>query len=164
MLRTIVLFLATAGFATAWAAAPSLEMRDLDGELHRLSDYRGKWIIVNYWATWCPPCLEELPELVQFHERHKARDAVVLGVNMEEIGQDELERFVDEQFITFPVFPGHMGMDTVGPVPGLPTTFLVGPDGKMVARRLGRVTTEQLEEYIGTHQAADGSDVVLAGQ
>jgi len=163
VLRTIFLMLATGWLGAAWAAPPSLEMRDLDGDLHRLSDYRGKWVVVNYWATWCPPCLDELPELGDFHERHKDRDAVVLGVNMEEIDRDELARFVDEQFITFPIFPGNMGMETVGPVPGLPTTFLVGPDGRRVARRLGGVTAGQLEEYIDAHQSGTNPDVAVAG-
>ena len=61
-------------------------MPDLSGKMRSLEDYRGKWVIVNYWATWCPPCQEEIPDLVDFHDSHKDTDAVVLGVNFEDIG------------------------------------------------------------------------------
>ena len=74
---------------------------DLDGRIHRLSDYRGKWVLVNYWATWCPPCREELPELEVFHDNHKDRDAVVLGLDMEDIDKERLREFVEEQFLSY---------------------------------------------------------------
>ena len=69
---------------------------DIDGRAHSLSDYRGKWVLVNYWATWCPPCLEELPELEVFHTNAEGK-AVVLGVNMEEIDEPQLRAFVEQQ-------------------------------------------------------------------
>jgi len=122
---------------------------DIHGKLQRLSDYRGKWVLVNYWATWCPPCLEELPELEVFHDSHKDRDAVVLGLNMEDIGVDRLRAFVEEQFLSFPVLmagsrPGKM----LGRVPGLPTSFLVNPEGDVVARQVGPVDGKSIESFI----------------
>lgn len=59
------------------AAEPDYAPRDYKGVEHRLSDYRGKWVVMNFWATWCPPCLEEIPELAKFHAEHKDKDAVV---------------------------------------------------------------------------------------
>lgn len=129
-------------------ANPDFTLLDLDGKPHRLSDYRGKWVVVNYWATWCPPCLEEIPELVDFHDRHKNQDAVVLGVNMEQVSMDKLRQFVEENFVSYPVLPGSSSMSTVGPVQGLPTTYLVAPDGRLVARQVGGVTAAGIETFI----------------
>ncbi|GAB4290146.1 MAG: hypothetical protein Kow0096_03490 [Thiohalomonadaceae bacterium] len=147
MLRTGLLFallLITAGAV----ANPDFTLQDIDGRQHRLSDYRGKWVVVNYWATWCPPCREEIPELVEFHERHKDHDAVVLGVNMEQVAIDKLRQFVEENFVSYPVLPGSSSMATVGPVRGLPTTYLVAPDGRLVARQVGGVTAAGIESFI----------------
>jgi len=132
----------------AVAANPDFTLLDLDGKQHRLSDYRGKWVVVNYWATWCPPCLEEIPELADFHDKHKDSNAVVLGVSMEQVSMEKLRQFVDENFVTYPVLPGTPSMDTIGPVSGLPTTYLVNPDGRLVARQVGGVTAAGIETFI----------------
>jgi peroxiredoxin len=129
-------------------ANPNFSLHDMDGKLHELSDYRGKWVVINYWATWCPPCLEELPELVDFHERHKDSDAVVLGINTEQITQNKLRKFIDENFISYPVFQDTAATANVAPVRGLPTTFLVAPDGRLVAKQTGAVTAAGIEEFM----------------
>lgn len=121
----------------------------LDGETHKLSDYRGKWVIVNYWATWCPPCIEEIPDLVDFHEQHHSKDAVVLGVNFETIGLQQLRAFVDKLSITYPILRGDESPVTpLGTIPGLPTTIIVSPAGVPVARQEGPVTKAALEDFI----------------
>ena len=141
-----------AGAATADTV--DFKLPDLHGESHRLSDYRGRWVVVNYWATWCPPCLEELPELEVFHHAHSADKAVVLGVNMEDIERDELQRFVAQQFLSFPVLvAGARPQSLVGRIPALPTTFLVNPLGEVVARQVGPVTAAALERYIEQYEA-----------
>ena len=120
-----------------------------DGTSHKLSDYRGRWVVVNYWATWCPPCLEEIPELVDFHERNKAGNAVVLGVNFEDISDASLQEFLEGQLITYPILREQPGASTVlGSVPGLPTTFIVSPEGVPMARQVGPITAAMLEAYI----------------
>jgi peroxiredoxin len=145
------------------AAAPSLSAEEVDfsypgtdGNTYRLSDYRGKWVLVNYWATWCPPCLEELPELEVFHDNHKDRDAVVLGLNMEDIGADRLRAFVEEQFLSFPVLmAGSQPREMLGSVPGLPTSFLVTPEGKVVARQVGPIDGKAIEAFIDNYKKND---------
>ncbi len=133
----------------AGAEAVKYELPDLNGEVQSLDQYRGKWVVVNYWATWCPPCLEEIPDLVDFHERHKDRDAVVVGINFEDIGRDRLVEFVDSYLVTYPILRSEpLPMTPLGPIPGLPTTYLIDPDGNKVARQVGPLTGKQLEEYI----------------
>lgn len=153
-------------FAVALGAAANtvdFELPDLEGKLHRLSDYRGKWIVVNYWATWCPPCLEEMPELEMFHINHKDKDAVVLGVNMETIDASELREFVEQQFISYPVLREKPALYTeLGQVSGMPTTFLVAPDGHLAARQVGQVTATMLENTIREYKQHSAPGYSLA--
>ena len=129
--------------------AADASWKDLNGKTVNLSDYRGKWVVVNYWATWCPPCREEIPELVKFHEAHKDKDAVVLGVNAEKPDIPKLKDFVDTYFISYPILLGNSGLDSaMGPIPALPTTFLVTPEGNVIARNVGQVTGEMIEAFI----------------
>lgn len=142
---------------TAARAEPvDFELPDINGVKHKLSDYRGKWVLVNYWATWCPPCLEELPELVIFHETHKDTDAVVLGVNFEDVDTATLKKFIDNYSISYPVVrskPGASG--ALGAIPGLPTSYLVNPQGEVIARQVGPVTGKKIEKFIADETAAN---------
>ncbi len=145
VLTTAVFFLAGA----ANAEPVNYSLPDISGKTRSLEDYRGKWVIVNYWATWCPPCLEEIPDLVDFHEKHMDKDAVVLGINYENIGTEQLVTFVDSYMISYPVLRTEpVAVTPLGAVPGLPTTYIIAPDGSPVARQVGPVTREQLEAYI----------------
>jgi thiol-disulfide isomerase/thioredoxin len=142
----IILVLATAG---AFADPVNYSLPDINGKMHSLADYRGKWVVVNYWATWCPPCQQEIPDLEDFYDHHKDKDAVVLGVNFENIGKDQLKQFVDSFLISYPVLRAKPSAETpLGPIPGLPTTYIIDPDGNRVARQVGPVTGKQLDEYI----------------
>ncbi len=136
--------------ASVCAGPVDFSLPDLEGVQHRLSDYRGKWVVVNYWATWCPPCLEEMPELETFHDSHKDKDAVVLGVNLEQINLSRLRNFVEEQFLSYPVLRDRPRTTTeLGPIPGMPTTYVVSPEGELAARQVGGVTRDMLEDFIG---------------
>jgi peroxiredoxin len=122
---------------------------DITGKEHKLSNYRGKWVVVNYWATWCPPCITEIPELVDFHEARKNRDAVVLSVSFENIGVNALRQFSEEYFINYPVLRTSPAPSSpLGAIPGLPTTFLVSPEGNVVARQVGPVTAKLIADFI----------------
>jgi len=145
----LIILLAIVAVPAGYAEPVDFVLPDLDGKQRRLSEFRGKWVLVNYWATWCPPCLEELPELEVFHTEHQHRDAVVIGVNMEDIALPRLRAFVEDQFISFPVLRAKpASRSALGAIPGLPTSYLVSPMGELVARQVGLVDREMIERYI----------------
>ena len=150
MNRTWQIILATLLLLTAsQAGAVDYELPDMEGQMQSLDQYQGKWVIVNYWATWCGTCLKELPDLVSMHENNKDKDIVVVGVNFESIGNDQLKAFVAEQSIPYPVLRSEpVPVTALGKVPALPTTYIIDPDGKVVAGEVGLVSWQNLEDYI----------------
>jgi len=157
MFRGIVILLLSSIIISAHAEQYQFEMPDIRGKQHKLSDYRGKWVIVNYWATWCPPCLEEIPELVEFHEKHSHGKAVVLGIDYEEVDRAYLKSFIDEYFISYPVLiPNLSQQPPFGRLLGLPTTYVLSPDGKLAATKIGGVTIEWLKSVITDVKVTSG--------
>lgn len=131
------------------ARAVDYELPDVHGDIQSLDQYKGKWLIVNYWATWCGTCMKELPELKGFHEDNKDSGAVVVGINFEFIEQEELRKFVNDKSIPYTVLSTKPVRETpLGTVPALPATYIVDPQGKVVAGEIGIVTQKNLENYI----------------
>lgn len=155
MAKLSVLMLALLFSSLAQAEPIDFSLPDLQGNQRSLSEFRGKWVVLNYWATWCPPCLEEIPDLVAFHDRHADKDAVVIGLNYENIPAAQLKTFADQYFISYPVLvngdirPAHARL-AVG---GMPTSYIISPEGEPVARQIGTITVDQLEAYISKQQA-----------
>lgn len=145
----LTLFLLT---SYASAQAKDVEFVDLDGKAVKLSDFKGKWVVVNFWATWCPPCLKEIPDLTIFHEEHKDKDAIVLGVNYETNSVAKVKAFSEQQMINFPVVRLKDGADgrttPWGPLRGLPTTYMISPKGEPVAATTGLVDLKALEAFM----------------
>jgi len=135
------------------ALAIDMPLTDINGNKVNLASYQGKWVVVNYWATWCPPCIVEMPELQSFHDEHVNKDAIVIGINTELIGKQQLQSFLEDYFITYPVFRSKPTQQSeLGLIPGLPTTFLVTPEGEVVARQVGPVTREMIEQFMNNWQ------------
>ena len=141
----IVIFLT----ALLWAlSAQAFSLKDSKGRTHTLSGYKGKWVLVNFWATWCPPCLAEIPDLVALSE-NKKNNLVVLGVAMDYQDPKKVLDFADQMMVSYPIVLGNYKMaEQVGAVPGLPTTYLYNPQGKLVAYNVGALTREAVERYI----------------
>ena len=140
--------------ASGAAADPVSEfsLPDLDGKPQTLAPYRGKWIIINYWATDCPPCLKEIPELERFYQAHKDKDAVVVGVNYEDIKLPWLKDFIQSVKMTYPVLRAELDSVTpFGAIKILPTTIIVSPQGELMGAQAGAVTAEMIDHYIRDH-------------
>lgn len=139
--------------ASPLAHATGYTLPDLDGHLQSLDQYRGKWIVVNYWATWCGTCRKELPDLASLARQHRDGDIVVVGINFEDIDTSALKTFVASQDMPYRVLRTRPIRKTpLGPVPALPTTYIIDPTGKTVAGEIGLVTQRNLEDYIASQR------------
>ena len=117
--------------------APDFELSDLDGDRHRLSDYRGRVVIVNFWATWCPPCRAEMPSMQSAWEQLEHEGIMMLGIDVGE-DEDTIFQFTADYPVDFPLLLDLDSQVTAQwPVRGLPTTFIVDPQGNIVYRAIG---------------------------
>ncbi|HXZ96729.1 MAG TPA: TlpA disulfide reductase family protein [Burkholderiales bacterium] len=131
------------------AHAEDFSLTDTQGQTHRLNDYHGKWVLVNFWATWCPPCLEEIPDLVALYESHR-NELEVIGVAMEYRDSKAVIDFADKMFISYPVVLGDDKIAAqIGKVNGLPTSFIFSPSGKLVMRHVGPLNRQTIEQFLG---------------
>ncbi|MFT4248401.1 MAG: TlpA disulfide reductase family protein [Pseudomonas sp.] len=139
---------ASAGVAQATAEYPALALPTVDGGRYDLAEHRGKWVLVNFWATWCGPCLKEMPELSALHTM---RDNIeVVGLAYEDIEPAQMQAFLKAHPVSYPIAI----LDTYAPPKdfatprGLPVTYLIAPDGKVVKQFLGPVNARDAEAAV----------------
>ena len=131
--------------ALAAPASLAFELTDTQGKPHRLADYQGRWVVVNFWATWCVPCIQEIPEIAEFHREHA--QVVVIGVAMDDGNAAKVKRFAAKVGHAYPlVLADEKVTKQLGEPRALPTTRVFDPAGKVVYDRVGRVTKKSLEE------------------
>jgi thiol-disulfide isomerase/thioredoxin len=129
------------------AQAHAFTFIDSSGKKLTLSAYKGKWVLINFWATWCPPCLKEIPDLVSLYESRK--DVMVIGIAMDYRDPKTVMKFVDSLSISYPIVLGDKRIAAqIGPVSMLPTTYLFDPQGKPAAYKVGLVSRADLEEFM----------------
>lgn len=131
--------------------AGDFSFQDMRGNTLSLSGYKGKWVLVNFWATWCPPCQAEIPELNALAASHK--DLVVIGIAMDYANAKVVDDFAKKHRIAYPIVLGKRSIaQQVGDFDVLPTSYLYSPDGEQVAVQRGALTRDGVEGFIRGRQ------------
>lgn len=136
--------------------APQWTARDLKGQTVASTQYADSLVLLNFWATWCGPCVKELPDLEKLHANFKDRGFKVVGVNLDEGDSSDIEDFIRKRNLSFPVIrpiSNHM-MEDFGGIRYIPTSFLISPDGKIIRRFDGKVSFDSLESIVEQHLPA----------
>lgn len=143
--------MATSQFAVAeTASGANFMLKDTAGIKHQLANYKGKWVLVNYWATWCPPCLEEVPDLVNLYDQRRKKDLMIFGVVFDYESVQSVKEYVDDMLMSYPVVLGDdQVIAQIGSADVLPTTFFYNPQGELVKIKRGLITKQYVEKIIG---------------
>ncbi|MFC3651880.1 TlpA family protein disulfide reductase [Dyella humi] len=133
----------------AMPTQPSLKVTTLDGKPYDLAAQRGHWVIVNFWATWCVPCIKEMPDISQFVKTHP--DVRAIGIAYDDTEAADIRAFLDKHPVSFPVAQVTMDkpLTDFDEPRGLPTTYLIAPDGKVAKHFMGPITPASLSAAIG---------------
>ena len=116
---------------------PPIDLPDLAGNNVTLADFEGKVVIIDLWATWCPPCRQEIPFLVELYEDLKDEGLVVVGVGLDDGGADALRPFAEQNGVTYPILVGNRGVGSAYGVTGIPTSFFIGRNGRIASKHVG---------------------------
>ena len=155
MKRFFLCLLLLLSFVSFYGQAEEFQFRfeDSKGKIHQLSDYRGKWVLVNFWATWCPPCLEEIPDLISLYEDRN--DVIIIGIAMDYADTETVIKFTEAMSIPYPIVFGNREMASqLDELSMLPSTYLFDPAGKPAARKIGLLTREEIEKFMQSYSGS----------
>ncbi len=128
--------------------APEFALKDLSGRTLTLADYRGKVVLLNFWATWCEPCRQEIPEFIQL--QNKSRNLQIVGISLDD-SADPVHTFYKEFKINYPVAVGDAALATkYGGILGLPVSFLIGCDGRVSSKHIGEADIPEMTQEINS--------------
>jgi thiol-disulfide isomerase/thioredoxin len=127
---------------------PVWELKDPDGKLVKSSDFDGKVVILDFWATWCPPCKAEIPGFIELQKKYGEKGLVVIGVSLDEQGLSVVKQFMKEFGMNYPVVMGDVKLMQDFGGTAIPTTFVIDRSGKIVAKHVGFASKETFEKEI----------------
>ncbi|MFZ0317558.1 MAG: TlpA disulfide reductase family protein [Candidatus Sulfotelmatobacter sp.] len=138
-----------ASHLTQSSLAPDFTLESLDGKTMKLSDFRGKAVLLNFWATWCGPCKIEMPWFVELQNQYAAQGFQIVGVAMDDASKEDIGKFAKDMGVNYPILIGKESVgDQYGGVPALPESFLIGRDGKIVDKIIGLRGKAEIEDAI----------------
>lgn len=133
----------------AGVTAPAWSLKDVDGKTVSSADFKGKVVLLDFWATWCPPCKAEIPSFVELQKTYGDKGLVVVGVSLDEEGARVLKPFMKQFGINYPVVLGDLKTaQAFGGVRSIPTTFIISRDGRIAGRHVGLVSKADFEKAI----------------
>ncbi|RUL48653.1 redoxin domain-containing protein [Lysinibacillus antri] len=139
--------------------APEFTLSDMNGDPINLSDLRGKIVILNFWATWCPPCRAEMPHMQSFYEKNKDNGVEIIAVNLTALdeGKQAVEKFVNEYGLTFPVVLDENGsVGKLYEILTIPTSYIIDAEGRIFQKFVGSMDEQIMEDMIKSIQMYDG--------
>lgn len=128
------------------AESTDFALENINGKVVKLSDFRGRWVVVNFWATWCAPCVKEIPEFIEFQAKHPKIQ--VLGINFEQKKAKDIAPFLERFKFNYPLLLANdLPLTPFEPLKGLPTTAIINPKGQVISKHTGPVTLSMLEDF-----------------
>ncbi len=129
--------------------APDWTLQDLDGKTVRASDFKDKVVVLDFWATWCPPCRAEIPGFVELQKKYQGQGLRIVGVSVDQASADTVKSFAQKIGINYPIVLADTNVVAAfGGIDGLPTTFIINGNGHIVKRHLGFAETSEIESEI----------------
>lgn len=131
------------------AKAPDWELTDLEGQPLRSSDFKGKVLVVDFWATWCAPCVSEIPGYIELQKKYEAQGLAFVGLSLDAGGPDVVRKFVKAHKVNYPVgLAGDQVQAAFGGFEAIPTTFVIGRDGRIAYKKTGAMKKSEFEEIL----------------
>ena len=129
--------------------APGWELKDVDGKPVNFSRFKGKVVVLDFWATWCGPCRSEIPGYVKLQDKYKDKGLVIIGVSLDQAGPEVVKKFIGDFHLNYQVVMGDDAVvEAFGGVDGIPTTFLIDRTGTIRDKKVGAMETSEYEKVL----------------